>query len=328
MADEIRRLSDDLARDPSSLVFLPLADALRRAGQLDIALRVALRGLDRHPYLADAHDVLARIHADRGDVERAADEWEMALRLDPSHAQASLGLGFVDFRRGDFESAERRLSSSAADGQNPAVAAALAHVRSARGSQAANVVNTASNGARANGAHTMVAEAMPAEVSMPSPPDAIVSRRPAEPSVSSDVRAPSTTAPFAIREYPAPDPTRARQLFVPALEGPDQTALLVDADGLVLAGSYQDATGRDVADIVAAELAGVSSEAERAMRHLGLGAWTSLLVEADAAVVAMTPAPLGSLLVVAASRQTPVGLVRLLLDRALGRARDWLARVS
>jgi len=163
---------------------------------------------------------------------------------------------------------------------------------------------------------------------MPSPPDAIVSRRPAEPSVSSDVRAPSTTAPFAIREYPAPDPTRARQLFVPVLEGPDQTALLVDADGLVLAGSYQDANGHDVADIVAAELAGVSSEAERAMRHLGLGAWTSLLVEADAAVVAMTPAPLGSLLVVAASRQTPVGLVRLLLDRALGRARDWLARVS
>ena len=71
MADEIRRLSDDLARDPSSLVFLPLADALRRAGQLDVALRVALRGLDRHPYVADAHDVLARIHADRGDLEQA-----------------------------------------------------------------------------------------------------------------------------------------------------------------------------------------------------------------------------------------------------------------
>src|SRR5215207_5081330 len=140
MADEIRRLSDDLARDPSSLVFMPLADALRRAGQLDIALRVALRGLDRHPYLADAHDVLARIHADRGDVERAADEWEMALRLDPSHAQASLGLGFVDFRRGNFESAERRLSAAGADGENPAVAAALAHVRSALGSQTAVAV--------------------------------------------------------------------------------------------------------------------------------------------------------------------------------------------
>src|SRR5690349_9223180 len=137
MADEIRRLSDDLARDPSSLVFMPLADALRRAGQLDVALRVAMRGLDRHPYLADAHDVLARIHADRGDLQRAADEWEMALRLDPSHSQANLGLGFVDFRRGNLESAERRLSAVGTLDEAPGVASALAHVRMALGSRGA-----------------------------------------------------------------------------------------------------------------------------------------------------------------------------------------------
>jgi predicted regulator of Ras-like GTPase activity (Roadblock/LC7/MglB family) len=298
MADEIRRLSDDLARDPSSLVFLPLADALRRTGQLDIAMRVALRGLDRHPYLADAHDVLARIHADRGDVERAADEWEMALRLDPSHAQASLGLGFVDFRRGNFESAERRLAAAAADGQNPAAAAALAHVRSAQESNGVAVMTQS--------------RAEVSTVAFPAPPAPAIER----------------AAVATIPEFPAPDLSRARHLFASALEGPDQNALLVDADGLVLAGSYNDVSGQDVADIVAAELAGLSSEAERAMRHLGLGAWTSLLVEADGAVIAMTPAPLGSLLVVGASRQTPMGLVRLLLDRALTRARDWLARVS
>jgi predicted regulator of Ras-like GTPase activity (Roadblock/LC7/MglB family) len=131
-----------------------------------------------------------------------------------------------------------------------------------------------------------------------------------------------------VPEFPAPDPSRAKQLFDSALDGTDQHALLVDGDGLVLAGSYTDAAGHDIADVIAAELAGVSGEAERAMRHLGLGAWTSLLVEADDAIVAMTPAPQGSLLVVTASRKTPVGLVRLLLDRALARARDWLARVS
>jgi predicted regulator of Ras-like GTPase activity (Roadblock/LC7/MglB family) len=317
MADEIRRLSDDLARDPSSLVFLPLADALRRTGQLEIAMRVALRGLDRHPYLADAHDVLARIHADRGDVERAADEWEMALRLDPSHAQASLGLGFVDFRRGDFESAERRLSAAGTD--NPAVTAALAHVRSALGSQGVAVMDSP-------GALEAVAATAP-----PTPlvdPRSAGQPQPAPDPVMLRAQTPAMATSIAVPEYPAPDLSRSRQLFASALEGPDQTALLVDADGLVLAGSYVDAAGQDVADVVAAELAGVSSEAERAMRHLGLGAWTSLLVEADGAVVAMTPAPLGSLLVVAASRQTPMGLVRLLLDRALTRARDWLSRVS
>ena len=133
MADEIRRLSDDLARDPSSLVFMRLADALRRAGQLDVALRVALRGLDRHPYLPDAHDVLARIHADRGDLERASDEWEMALRLDPSHAQANLGLGFVDFAAAIWRAPSVACRPSRLRNRRRRVAAALAHVRSALG---------------------------------------------------------------------------------------------------------------------------------------------------------------------------------------------------
>ena len=303
MPDEIRRLSDDLARDPSSLVFMPLADALRRAGQLDVALRVALRGLDRHPYLPDAHDVLARIHADRGDLERASDEWEMALRLDPSHAQANLGLGFVEFRRGDLESAERRLSTVPPAEQTPGVAAALAHVRSALGARPTN------------GAPVVVPNGS----------------GPAEPTVVPPAAARVPTPPRStqrVPEFPSPDPSRTKQLFDSVLDGSDQHALLVDGDGLVLAGAYTDGDGKDVAEVVAAELAGVSSEAERAMRHLGLGAWTSLLVEADDAIVAMTPGPHGSLLVMTASRKTPVGLVRLLLDRVLARARDWLVRVS
>jgi len=322
MADEIRRLSDDLARDPSSLVFMRLADALRRAGQLDVALRVALRGLDRHPYLADAHDVLARIHADRGDLERASDEWEMALRLDPSHAQANLGLGFVDFRRGNLEGAERRLSAVGPADETPGVAAALAHVRSALGAPPATVVPNGSTPAEVAQPERPMArvEAM-AQVELMAPVE--VPTRPTAGPVSSTPRA---TRP--VPEFPPPNPSRARQLFDSALEGEDQRALLVDGDGLVLAGAYIDAVGTDIGDVIAAELAGVSGEAERAMRHLGLGAWTSLLVEADDAIVGMTPAPHGSLLVVTASRKTPVGLVRLLLDRALARARDWLARVA
>jgi predicted regulator of Ras-like GTPase activity (Roadblock/LC7/MglB family) len=315
MADEIRRLSDDLARDPSSLVFMPLADALRRAGQLDVALRVALRGLDRHPYLADAHDILARIHADRGDLQRAADEWEMALRLDPSHPQANLGLGFVDYRRGNLESAERRLSAVGLSDQNPGVAAALDHVRSALGGR-----TQAGNG-HVNG-HDIAAPAPNATTKFE--PAALEQR--ADPLPTLGRRTPAATP--AVAEYPAPDLSRAKQLFAPVFDASGQNALLVDGDGLVMAGTYADAHGHDVSEVVAAELAGVSGEAERAMRHLGLGAWTSLLVEADGSVLAMTPAPLDSLLVVAASKETPVGLVRLLLDRALTRARDWLARVS
>src|SRR5687768_1588207 len=197
----------------------------------------------------------------------------MALRLNPAHGQARLGLGFVDFRRGDLESAERRLSAVTSD-DDPAVAAALAHVRTALSGrvpvQPPSVASATTETTPDNGASTK-----------PTPTAMVV-------------------------EFPTPDPAKARHVFAPALEGSDQAALLVDADGLVLAGSYVNPDGHDVAEIVAAELAGVSGEAERAMRHLGLGAWTSMLVEADRSVVAMTPAPLGSLLVVSASRETPL----------------------
>ena len=67
MSDEIRRLSDLLAGDPASLAFIPLADALRRGSQPDVALRVVLRGLERHAYHADAHDVAARIYVDMAE---------------------------------------------------------------------------------------------------------------------------------------------------------------------------------------------------------------------------------------------------------------------
>jgi hypothetical protein len=85
MADDVRRLSDELARDPASRVFVPLGEALRRQGQLDLALKVTLRGLERHPHFADGHDLLARIAVDRGDLERAFDEWDMVLRRVPGH---------------------------------------------------------------------------------------------------------------------------------------------------------------------------------------------------------------------------------------------------
>ena len=132
MSDEIRRLSDVLVRDPASRAFVPLADALRRAGDLATAERIAVRGLERHPYDADAHDTLARIHADRGDLDRAADEWSMALRLDPRLTSAQKGLGFIDYRRGTFESAERWLGAAAEHDDDPSIKRALATIAKAR----------------------------------------------------------------------------------------------------------------------------------------------------------------------------------------------------
>ena len=130
MTDDIRALTQRLAAEPGSLVFLDLAEALRRRGQLDAAAAVVRGGLARYPQLAAAHDLLARIHTDRGEGDAAFDAWTEALRHDPRHVAALRGLAFLSFRAGDLVRAERHLV--AAVELNPEDAggrAALARVR-------------------------------------------------------------------------------------------------------------------------------------------------------------------------------------------------------
>ncbi len=264
MSDEVRRLSDELARDPASRIFVPLGEALRLQGQLDLALKVTLRGLERHPHVAEGHDLLARLSVDRGEHERAFDEWDMVLRLSPGHVGALKGLGFVSYQREQLADAERYLAAAAeADPGDEQVATALAHVR--------------------RGMHAERSGALGAT---------------------------------GVRD--------ARALFSDVLPEAGQTAMLLDRDGLVLAGAYVDWEGHDVAQSVGAELSGVTDAARRATRYLALGDWTSIVFETEVAVVAMAPSEQDGLLVLATSRATPLGLVRRLLDRCNERARRWL----
>jgi predicted regulator of Ras-like GTPase activity (Roadblock/LC7/MglB family) len=285
MVDDVSRLSDELARDPSSLVFVPLGEALRRQGQLDLAQRVAVRGLERHPHLADGHDLLARIAVDRGELERAFDEWDMVLRLADGHVGALRGMGFICFQQGRLDEAERYLGAAAAAApDDEGIMQALANVRAALLPEEDPASGPASEPAteRASaGGHEPVSE-------------------------------------------PALDPSNdTRFLFADVLSDVDQTALLLDRDGLVLGGAYLDWDGNDVAQEVGAELSGVTDAARRPTRHLSLGDWSSIVFETEVAVVAMSPSANDGLLVLATSRATPLGLVRRLLDRCMERARRW-----
>lgn len=111
MTDDIRALTLRLAAEPGSLVFLDLAEALRRRGQFEAAAAVVRGGLSRYPVLAAAHDLLARIHTDRGEGDAAFDAWTAALRHDPRHGGALRGLAFLAFRAGDLTRAERHLAA-------------------------------------------------------------------------------------------------------------------------------------------------------------------------------------------------------------------------
>ena len=75
MIDDIRALTARMAEEPGSLAFIELAEALRRRGQLEAAFKVARGGLSRYPGLADAHDLMARVLSDQGDLAGAFDAW-------------------------------------------------------------------------------------------------------------------------------------------------------------------------------------------------------------------------------------------------------------
>ena len=285
MSDDIARLSEALARDPASLVFVELAESLRKRGDAEVATKVALRGLERHPHLAAAHDVLARLYSDAGDLERAFDEWDMVLRLTPGHAGALKGLGFVRFHQGQLVEAEKWLAQAAAvDPEDTRNVGALAYVRQQLGSPVE----------RAGAPAAAAAAASPVD---------------------------TATAPPLHR---ATGDLGARELFADILGAEQGMALLLDEQGLVLAGGHETADGRDVGQEVGAQLGGVGEEAERAMRHLGLGVWTSIVFETEHATVAMAPGPERSLMLVSASRATPVGFVRRMLERSRQRASRFL----
>lgn len=274
MIDHVRLWSDELARDPSSLVFLPLAETLRRRGQLQLARKVATRGVERHPRNPDAHDQLARIQADAGDLAAAYESWRVVLRLVPEHAAALRGMAFVRFQQGELVEAERLLLEAQRhdDGTGPV--------------------------AEDEAAFPLTHAAGPVD--------------------------PGTPAGVIAGGGPADPPT----LFASVLE-PGQSAILLDSEGLVLAGAYRARDGRDVSDAVGATLAGVSAEAMRTTRHLDIGAWRSITFESEAAVVALSPVGINAtgsagLLLVAAAPSTPLGLLHRVLDRCIARSHEWL----
>src|SRR6058998_292899 len=279
MADDIRALSAQLAQDPQSLVFLRLGEALRRKGQLDGALRVAVNGLERHPHLADAHDLYARILTDKHDYERAFDEWDMAVRIAPHHTGALKGLAFLYFKVGDLEQAEAHLAAARrVEPDDPSIDKAIAMMRK----------GTAPPAPEPSGA---------ASVAAPSPPSA---------------------APAA-----APGALDEARVFA-GLEGANEGLLLIDGAGRVLGGSLKDKAGTDVTDAVAAYLAGVSQEAARTAKLLGLGAWMGLSAEGQNGNVHLAHPTPEALLLVVRERGMPLGRLAILAQRATGMARRWL----
>jgi tetratricopeptide (TPR) repeat protein len=142
--------------------------------------------------------------------------------------------------------------------------------------------------------------------------------------------APAEPAPAKPPPSPAP-PSSNGAAPAPAfstLESGDDGLLLIDGNGLRLTGKLGGPGGDAAGDRAAAQLAGVSREAARATRLLGLGAWQSVVLELpEAQLVLSAPTPETVLLTVC-DRSLPIARVGLVADRASRAARDWLERLG
>jgi tetratricopeptide (TPR) repeat protein len=291
---QVRQWSEEVAADPASLSFLPLAGAYRGQGRRDAALKLCIRGLEKHPDNVEAHYLLGLLYNEGGDTLKAFDEWDIALALDPEHAGSRREIGLVAYARGDHALAvrhlERALETDAFDEEvRTALEDAWSQSRGGRGGSSAPRPTPP--------AAPAAAAAAPPPSSVPTPS--------AAPSAPTSAAAADTRFDAAMGDFAALSAERG-------IVG----AVLLDDQGFVLAGQMT-VTGVDRAPEIAAVLSGASSEASRALGHLGLGAWKGILVETPEAVVRLAPAGDG-MIAVAGRREVPTGWTL----RVAARARD------
>lgn len=325
MTDDIRTLTARVADEPTSLAFLELAEALRRRGQLEAAVKVARGGLSRYPGLADAHDLMARILSDQGDLAGAFDAWADALRIDPMRTGALKGIAFLYFRAGDVAAAVEHLQRAAeADPDDVSIAQALARVRRESRDLMAKAPTSGPEAQGSPGGDAVMTPPEPAAAASPPP----LLESPLAPVAASSV--PASSVPASPAPASQASPRHQADDSSSPFAGTDggQSVVLVDANGLLLAGSLSAPDGIETGDRVAAELAGVSREAARAARLLHLGRWHSITVESPDAHLVLVQPTTETVLLAAREPSLPIARVALVAERAARDAKRWLERVQ
>ncbi|HEX2201799.1 MAG TPA: tetratricopeptide repeat protein, partial [Longimicrobium sp.] len=110
LSPELAAKIDDLkarhAENPSRF-FMPLAKALREAGETAEAEALLREKLKVHPGYLSAHVLLGSCLADRGALAEARNEFQYVLSVDPQNLIALRTLGDIAAARGERDQARR-----------------------------------------------------------------------------------------------------------------------------------------------------------------------------------------------------------------------------
>jgi tetratricopeptide (TPR) repeat protein len=299
----IAELSAEVAANPDSTATIELAAAYRERGDLDRALRLCLRGLERHPALVAGHYELGCIHLARGDRQAARDEWAAVKALAPDHVETRLALARLYAEEGRRDDAVRELEDALRQRPGePALLAALEEL----GGRPTDAEATGLLGATA---------AAPG---------------PATPRQGGTAR--QASAGRAAAAAPGAERTAGARAAAPAvpegfegLAGPEEGwlgALLANGAGRVVLGRVNAGAG-EVGEALAAQMAGAPAEARNVAAYLGLGEWRGLVVESEG--VRLTVEEVGGHLLLVATRPAmPPGRTRQVHEAARRRADAWV----
>ncbi|MDX2494538.1 MAG: tetratricopeptide repeat protein [Desulfuromusa sp.] len=92
---KIAAYTEILVKDPSSTIFVSLAETYRKMGMLEDARQIISKGLDLHPEFGPAYIVLARGLCQLGDFDGSCAAFERALDFDAESLAALVGYARV-----------------------------------------------------------------------------------------------------------------------------------------------------------------------------------------------------------------------------------------
>ncbi len=97
----INRYHQIYLKDPESKIFAPLAEAYRKAGQLEHAYAIAKKGLKDHPEFASGQVTFARILIDMNEKEKAISHLKLATEMSPDNflAHKLLGETYIQLKK-------------------------------------------------------------------------------------------------------------------------------------------------------------------------------------------------------------------------------------
>ncbi|HEX4633377.1 MAG TPA: tetratricopeptide repeat protein, partial [Gemmatimonadales bacterium] len=127
---EIEKLERRWLENPKGRNFAPLADAYRKAGEIDRAIDLCKSGLELHPDYVSAHIVYGRCLIDQKDDAGATEVFQKVLQLDPENILALRILSEIAERTGHYEQGSEWLTRLiSADPMNGDAAEALTRMK-------------------------------------------------------------------------------------------------------------------------------------------------------------------------------------------------------